>query len=202
VESLSLRASSPIPHRRLNRALVPAAALVLGLLLGAMLYAYAPELVRTASTEPPVNFVAVSQRIDTAGQPSEAQLAALKDKGYGLVINLAPPTTIGSVADEGMRVGSLGMSYVNIPVDWHHPRLEDFALFSHILGHAQPARVLVHCQINKRASVFTFLYRVVHERVDPDTAYQNVTAVWAPDEQWKDFARLVLKRHGIDFEVY
>jgi hypothetical protein len=26
--------------------------------------------------------------------------------------------------------------------------------------------------------------------------------VWAPDQQWKDFARLVLQRHKIDFEIY
>ena len=92
--------------------------------------------------------------------------------------------------------------YVNIPVDWHRPTYDDFAIFSDILGHAGTRRVFVHCQINRRASVFTFLYRVVHEGVSPDAAYENVTAVWAPDAQWKDFARLVLKRHKIEFEPY
>jgi hypothetical protein len=79
--------------------------LVAGAILGAVLYAYAPELLRTASSEPPHNFVPVSDRIDTSGQPSPAQLAGLKQKGYGLVINLAPPNTVGSIAEEGLLVG-------------------------------------------------------------------------------------------------
>jgi protein tyrosine phosphatase (PTP) superfamily phosphohydrolase (DUF442 family) len=167
-----------------------------------VLHAYAPELLRTASTEPPRNFVAASDRLHTSGQPSAAQLGALSDKGYALVINLAPPTSFGSLPNEGMLVGRSGMSYVNIPVDFHAPRPEDFALFSKILNHAGTRRVLIHCQLNLRASMFTFLYRVVHEGVDPDIAYDGVTAVWTPDERWKEFARVVLRRHDIAFEPY
>ena len=184
------------------RRLSIAAALLIGLALGATLYAYAPELMRTGSAEPPRNFVAISDRLPTSGQPSETQLNGLADKGYALVINLAPPETIGSVPDEGMRVGSRGIAYVNIPVDWHRPRYEDFALFSDVLRHAGTRRVLVHCQMNLRASVFTFLYRVVHEGADPDRAYDSVTAVWTPHEQWKAYARAVLAQHKIAFEPY
>jgi protein tyrosine phosphatase (PTP) superfamily phosphohydrolase (DUF442 family) len=170
--------------------------------LGAVLYAYAPELLRTSSTQAPMNFVPVSERIHTSGQPSPSQLSGLHEKGYELVVNLAPPTSAGSVAEEGMLVAQAGATYVNIPVDWHAPRYEDFVLFSDLLDRAGPRRTLVHCQINKRASLFTFLYRVVREGANPDAAYANVTAIWAPDEQWANFAREVLKRHGIEFDPY
>jgi protein tyrosine phosphatase (PTP) superfamily phosphohydrolase (DUF442 family) len=183
-------------------ALAYAGVLLAGIALGAVLYAYAPELLRTASTEAPMNFVAVSERIHTAGQPSAAQLGGLRGKGYDLVVNLAPPTSAGSIADEGLRVAQTGAAYVNIPVDWRAPRYEDFLLFSDLLDRAGERRTLVHCQINKRASLFTFLYRVVRQGVNPDAAYADVTAIWAPDEHWKDFARGVLKRHGVDFEPY
>lgn len=176
--------------------------LSIGIALGAALYAYAPKLLRTGDAEAPANFVAVSEWIHTSGQPSPKQLGGLKDKGYGFVINLAPPTTLGSVPDEGMLVASTGVSYLNIPVDWHNPRYEGFELFSNILKQSGPMHVLVHCQVNKRASLFTFLYRVVHEGAAPDRAWENVNAVWVPDEHWKDFARMVLKRHGIDFDPF
>jgi protein tyrosine phosphatase (PTP) superfamily phosphohydrolase (DUF442 family) len=185
-----------------RRTLVPGLVLLVGIALGAALYAYAPELLRTSSTEAPMNFVAVSGRIHTSGQPSAAQLGGLHARGYELVVNLAPPTSAGSIADEGMRVAQTGTVYINIPVDWHAPRYDDFLLFSDILDRAGHRQALVHCQINKRASLFTFLYRVVREGVSPDLAYESVTAIWAPDEHWKDFARLVLKRHNIDFEPY
>jgi protein tyrosine phosphatase (PTP) superfamily phosphohydrolase (DUF442 family) len=187
---------------RIRSALAACVLLAFGALLGALVYAYAPELMRTSSTEAPANFVAVSDRVDTSGQPSEAQLSGLKEKGYGLVINLAPPAAVTSIAREGLLVGETGLSYVSIPVDWHAPQYEDFALFSDVLKHAGSRRTLVHCQINKRASMFTFLYRVVYEGVAPDAAYEKVTAIGVPDDQWKDFARAVLKRHNIDFEVY
>jgi len=176
--------------------------LVVGIVLGAALHAYAPEFLRTRSIEPAANFVAVSERIHTSGQPSAAELGRLKDKGYGLVINLAPPTTTDSISDEGMLVARTGISYLNIPVDWHSPRYEDFELFSNVLGQSGSMRVLVHCQVNKRASVFTFLFRVVHDGAAPDRAWENVNAVWVPDEHWKDFARMVLRRHKIEYDPF
>jgi hypothetical protein len=61
--------------------------------------------------------------------------------------------------------------------------------------------VLVHCQLNMRASAFTFLYRVVHEQVPPEEAFTALSAVWVPRDQWADFTALVLKKHGIDFAL-
>ncbi len=173
-----------------------------GIVVGAAIYAHAPEFLQTGSDGQPVNFVAVSDRIHTAGQPAAAQLGALKDKGYGVVINLAPPTTPGSLPDEGLRVARAGISYLNIPVDWHSPRYEEFEMFSSMLRQSGTMRVLVHCQVNKRASVFTFLYRVVYDGVAPDRAWANVNAVWVPDAHWQDFVRMVLKRHRIDFDPF
>ncbi len=101
-----------------------------------------------------------------------------------------------------MLVARTGISYLNIPVDWHSPRYEDFELFSNVLRQSGSMRVLVHCQVNKRASVFTFLFRVVHDGAAPDRAWENVSAVWVPDEHWKDFARTVLKRHKIEYDPF
>ncbi|HEX2827567.1 MAG TPA: protein tyrosine phosphatase family protein [Burkholderiales bacterium] len=180
-----------------------ALALAAGIVLGAVLYAYAPDLLlKTGSAEPPHNFIAITDRLHTSGQPSEAQLKGLARSGYGLVVNLAPPTTTGSLPNEGALVAGNGIAYVNIPVDWDKPRYEDFVLFSDVLRRAGERRVLVHCQMNFRASTFTFLYRVVHQGVDPALAYDQVTAVWAPHDRWKAFAREVLAGHRIDFEPY
>lgn len=192
-------ASPEAPPRRLAG---KAVALFAGMLIGALIYGYAPELLRTRSDQPPLNFVAASERLHTSGQPSRVQLAGLKDSGYALVINLSPPTTIDAIADEGMLVAGTGIGYMNIPVDFRRPRIEDFDLFSSVIGQSGIRQVLVHCQINRRASMFAFLYQVVHQGADPDQAYARVTDIWVPDEQWKDFARKVLKRSGIDFEPY
>ena len=55
--------------------------------------------------------------------------------------------------------------------------------------------------VNFRASMFTFLYRVVHEQVLAEEGFKAVTQVWEPEDHWVEFGQMVLDRHGIDFEL-
>lgn len=175
---------------------------IFGIVVGALLYATAPALLQTSASEPPLNFIAASDRLHTSGQPTAAQLSGLQAAGYDLVINLAPPQTIGSIPDEGKLVAQTGLPYVNIPVDWENPTLDDFEIFSAILKNSKANRVLVHCQLNQRASVFTFLYRVEQEGIEPEKAYDSVRQLWVPDSRWVEFSRSVLKRKKIGFVPY
>ncbi|HEY5624228.1 MAG TPA: protein tyrosine phosphatase family protein [Gammaproteobacteria bacterium] len=151
-----------------------------------------------------VNHVIVHERLHTAGQPDETQLATLADRGFDLVINLAPPSAENAVHTEGQLVTEDGVAYVNIPVNWQDPQYQDFALFSAVMGAAGDRRVLVHCMVNARASMFTFLYQAVHAGVPVDDAYDVVEQVWEPEraEQWVAFGRMVLDRHGIEHDLF
>ena len=148
-----------------------------------------------------VNYVAATERIHTAGQPDAATLATLAERGFELVINLAPPTNQGAVPEEGKLIAEDGPTYVNIPVDWQNPTSEDFEIFSAVMNGARDRKVLVHCQLNMRASAFTFLYRVIHEHVPPEQAMEALRAVWIPRDQWATFTADVLKRNNIAFEL-
>ena len=46
-------------------------------------------------------------------------------------------------------------------------------------------KVLVHCQINMRASSLVFLHRTIALKEDPRVAYEAVTAVWSPRGPWR-----------------
>jgi protein tyrosine phosphatase (PTP) superfamily phosphohydrolase (DUF442 family) len=185
----------------MKRMLKVSGLLLCGGLLGAVLYAYSPLLMHGSSVGSLVNFLEVSPRIHTSGQPSAAQLRGLHTAGYGLVVNLAPAGSHDAIAEEGSLLALSGISYVNIPTDWHQPRYEDFHFFSNVLAGAGSRRILVHCQLNMRASVFTFLYRVIYEKADPAWEYTHVTGIWEPNDEWKAFTRLVLSRHKIQFEI-
>ena len=173
---------------------------LIGIVIGAIFYAYAPNLYRTASNEPPANLVIVTNNIHTSGQPTEAQLVGLRNAGYEIVINLSPPQVFGSLPREGGLVAQTGLDYVNIPVDWHNPSHEDFKIFSDIIKNSQSKRILIHCQVNKRASLFTFLYRVAYEGIEPDEAYKNVTVIWIPDAHWLKFVKETLAIYKIDYD--
>jgi hypothetical protein len=62
--------------------------------------------------------------------------------------------------------------------------------------------VLVHCQVNLRASCMTFLHRVIAGREAPPTAYEAVARVWSPNGVWRILLVEQLRRHGSDFEPY
>jgi protein tyrosine phosphatase (PTP) superfamily phosphohydrolase (DUF442 family) len=145
-----------------------------------------------------VNFVPINERLHTAGQPDEMTLASLGSRGYGLIINLAPPAV--SPSEEAEILAASGVRYVNIPVDWRNPTVEDFAAFSRALAAAADERVLVHCQMNMRASMFTFLHRVTNDGADPAEAYKAVSAVWTPSGVWAELGSTVLAEHGVDFD--
>ena len=62
-------------------------------------------------------------------------------------------------------------------------------------------KVLVHCQVNMRASSMTFLYRVIVGGEKPD-AYEAVAKVWSPEGPWKRLLTDQLRKAGIAFEPY
>jgi len=69
------------------------------------------------------------------------------------------------------------------------------------MRHHASDRVLVHCRKNMRASVFAFLYRVIHLKEDVSSAYTSVLTVWEPNPTWKAFAQAQLQRFDIDGQI-
>jgi uncharacterized protein (TIGR01244 family) len=141
------------------------------------------------------SFVALSDRLATAGQPSEDQLAAVAASGFQLVINLGlhdDPSY--SLRDEAGRVASLGLDYVHIPVRFAAPGLDALAEFSAAMAHAGHAKVFVHCRHNKRVPVFVALDRVLRQGWDPDEAFAVMRSTWVPDATWQAFIDGALAR--------
>ena len=165
-------------------------------------FAQEPKDNETSAINNGVNYVKVSERIDTSGQPPKALLEKFANKNYDLVINLAPPLAQGSILEEGGLIAQSGTKYVNIPVDWQNPTEQDFDFFSDVLNTKGNNKVLVHCQINMRGSLFTFLYRVVHEKIDPDLAYEKLSLVWAPTDHWQEYAQNILDKHKINYTLF
>lgn len=146
------------------------------------------------------NLVVVSDRLVTSGRLAPAQLKELDPQQYRLVINLDPNDTETGLQNEVSLLTSNGIAYVAIPVLSDNPKYRDFLLFSSILNGTPEGRVWVHCRLNYRASIFTFLYRVIHQGADPDSAYEKVTQVWLPTPAWLKFAQETLARHQIEFD--
>lgn len=143
------------------------------------------------------SFSRIDEHLCTSSQLSPEQLSGLGGTGLKHVINLALPSSDNAVSDEGARLASQGISYVNIPVSWENPDPAQFTLFAQILWAMRDDNVLVHCACNMRASAFVFLYRVLHEAVPVEEATTVMDQVWQPEGVWLDFIRDLLGEQGI-----
>jgi protein tyrosine phosphatase (PTP) superfamily phosphohydrolase (DUF442 family) len=110
------------------------------------------------------NFLQISDRLATAGQPTVEQYPAIVGAGYQVVINLALNDSPNALADEGAIARALGLEYIQIPVAWNAPTLADFQAFRTAMDPNLDAKIFVHCAANKRVSAFVYLYRIYRVR--------------------------------------
>lgn len=75
----------------------------------------------------------MNDRITTSGQPTEDQLAEIRDLGVTRIINLGPHHNKGALVDEAGTVASLGMHYIYIPVEFENPTDKNFDDFRNAL---------------------------------------------------------------------
>jgi protein tyrosine phosphatase (PTP) superfamily phosphohydrolase (DUF442 family) len=148
------------------------------------------------------NVVVISDQLVTSGQPSVRTLSQLKAQGFDVVLYLAPPSVSDAVADEPSILQGQGVEYINFPIRFASPTAEDFAAVSAVLTRFKDKKVLVHCQVNMRASTMVFLHRVIVDNVAPEKAYESVTAVWSPQGPWRVLIIDLLRQHQIAFEPF
>jgi protein tyrosine phosphatase (PTP) superfamily phosphohydrolase (DUF442 family) len=137
-------------------------------------------------------FVRLSDNVGTAGQPTEAQFAAIKEAGYRVVINLLPPEP-NALPNERELIVAQGLEYIAIPVVWGTPTREDFTRFCAAMEAHTQDRVFVHCAANKRVSAFMYLYRVLHQGVPSEEALPAMHRIWTPNPTWQRFISEMLQ---------
>lgn len=155
--------------------------------LGTLIERGLPSRLRAASLTSIFNYLPLTPWLATAGQPTEAQLAAVKAAGFQRVINLAPHGLENSLADEAAVVTALGMDYVHIPVDFKNPGDAQFAVFCAALQAASGQKILVHCAANMRVSAFIYRYRTQVLGEDRQLAEQDLHRIWKPFAAWEAF---------------
>ena len=146
------------------------------------------------------NYREYSSDFSSSGQPTEAQLKALKAEGFERIVYIAYSDHDNALENEDRLVKKLGMEYAHIPVEWSEPTPSDFYLFAGAMQRAPDKRTLLHCQVNFRASAFSFLYRVVYDDVPVKQAKADMNSVWHPNETWRELIFTVLNDNGISPE--
>lgn len=133
------------------------------------------------------NFIAVSDRLGTGGQPSEAQLRDVAEAGFEVVVNLGLLDPRYCLADEAGSVRGLGLEYHHIPVDFNAPRHDDLRRFVDVMDAFKGKKVFVHCAANYRVSSFVALYGESRLGWTPEQGEAHMRRVWEPNPTWAQF---------------
>jgi protein tyrosine phosphatase (PTP) superfamily phosphohydrolase (DUF442 family) len=144
------------------------------------------------------NFLAISDDLGTAGQPTAEQLAAIKAAGYDVVINLALGTTPRDLPNEAGLVTGYGMDYIHIPVIFDQPTEADMRRFFDAMDENRDKKRFVHCIANMRVSAFVFLYRVLRQGMAPDAARAMMHQIWEPNPVWQRFIDAALAQRNTE----
>jgi len=142
------------------------------------------------------NYLYYNELLSSSGMPTAEQMKSVAEVGVQVVINLAPHDVPNAIPDEAGLVNSLGMQYLNVPVNWNTPTKEGLDIFMDAMDANQGKKVLVHCEANFRASAFISIYRILRQGWKENDALEVMHTIW--DEEaypvWKMFIEDTLKR--------
>lgn len=144
-----------------------------------------------------LNYRQYTPLFSSAGQPSREQLPLIKEAGYERVIYIAFNNSRTAIPDEDQLVKDLGMDYLHIAVDFNNPTVRDFDAFADAMQREPQSKTFLHCQVNARATAFSFLYRVLYQGVDIAAAKADMNTVWQPNQVWRDFIFAVMEDRGM-----
>ena len=140
-----------------------------------------------ADPETIYNWHRLDDRITTSGQPTEPQLADIHALGVRHIINLGLHSHEKALPDEAASVSRLGITYIQIPVDFEKPTDRDFDQFCSAMEQLKEVPVHVHCIANYRVSAFFYRYRRDVLGMDEAQARGDMEQVWRPNGVWATF---------------
>jgi protein tyrosine phosphatase (PTP) superfamily phosphohydrolase (DUF442 family) len=141
------------------------------------------------------NFLAIDDRIGTAGQPSEDELREVASEGYRAVLNLGLLNPEYCLPDEAGLAASLGLAYRHLPVSFDAPAAADFEAFVAQMDAWANERVFVHCAANFRVSAFMAVYGEMRLGRGRDRADAHARSLWPPNRTWQQFVADCRARH-------
>jgi protein tyrosine phosphatase (PTP) superfamily phosphohydrolase (DUF442 family) len=142
---------------------------------------------RDSQLEAIYNYLPISTQLATSGQPTTNQFSAIKHAGYSIIINLAPANAENALRNEAAVIASLGMDYINIPINFSNTSQQGFEKFISLLQRHSHQKIWVHCAANMRVSCFIFKYRTAILGTNPNHAQADLRKIWQPNAVWKRF---------------
>jgi uncharacterized protein (TIGR01244 family) len=146
-----------------------------------------------------MNIRAITNHISIGGQPDEADLQELQDKGFRTIINLRAEGERDYRAEEEREVEGRGLNYSSIPVT--PELLDDMAMqrFSNAIDAEDAPPVFVHCAGGGRAGVLTLIHLAVENGwslLQADATGKELGLTPPADSPYRAFYEDYIRRHS------
>lgn len=157
--------------------------------LGTLIERFTPLKFSKTGAEHVFNYLQMTDRLATSGQPTRAQFESIRRDGYTTIINLLPADHENALPGQAALMDELGFTHIYIPVDFKAPEEAEFEAFCDAMDQTQNETVWVHCAANIRVSAFLYRYRVERQGEDEAACRAEMEKVWTPFGVWKAFVR-------------
>ncbi len=132
------------------------------------------------------NYYQINNSLATSGQPTTEEFELIKNAGYQVVVNLAMSCSTNAIAHEGVIVTDLGLVYIQIPVIWENPTIQDIELFFKVMQAFKDKQIWVHCAKNMRVSCFIYFWQKHILQLPETEARYPMNQIWQPTGVWQD----------------
>jgi len=140
------------------------------------------------------NYVELSSRLGSGGQPTDAGMKELAEKGYKIVINLRTSSEEADLAAEEKQAMQLGLRYYAIPLDGKQPSETQAMAFNTLMSALKNDKVFVHCGSGNRVGSLMMIYFALEESMPLDKAEQEARKAGLRSAQLLEFAKQVIGR--------
>jgi protein tyrosine phosphatase (PTP) superfamily phosphohydrolase (DUF442 family) len=137
------------------------------------------------------DYYQINNHLATSGQPTSEQFQSIKEAGYQVIVNLAMSCSTNALINEGAIVTDLGLVYVQIPVVWENPTLEDVKLFFSVMRAFKDRQIWVHCAKNMRVSCFIYFWQKYVLQLPELEAKYPMNQIWQPTGVWQQLIEQV-----------
>ena len=141
------------------------------------------------------NYLELTPRIGTGGQPDEAGMKQLAEKGYKYVINIRASGEKVDFAAEEKQAMDLGLRYYMVPFSAREPSEGQALAFTALMSAVKDGKVFVHCGSGARVGSLMMIYLVLEEGMPPEKAEAEARKVGLRSPDLLQFAKQVIDRH-------